>query len=214
MKKITGYTSDWSVMPGDTLDVMVSTYGPGRYRADLVRVICGNDDPDMDIYREEEISAPFAGEYPGREQITVSGSYVTIPSSTLLADLDSFTVQAWVFPTTPEKGAQGLISNWDEATASGFVLMIDDSGGAAMRLGDGKGGTVEVSVDKPLAKRRWHLVSAAYDAEASTLTVTQDFIGPQFEVSTTATATGSVGFTPAMGSTQPLIMAAIPATHP
>jgi N,N-dimethylformamidase len=213
MKKIMGYGSDWTVMPGDTLNVMVSTYGPDRYRADLVRVICGNDDPDLDIYREEEIAAPFAGEYPGSEQITVAGSYVTIPSSPLVTGLGSFTVQAWVFPTTPEKGAQGLISNWDDATASGFALTIDDNGAAAMRLGDGSGGTVEVTTGKPLAKRRWHLVSAAYDAAAA-LTVSQDFIGPQFEASTSASATGAVDFTPAMGSAQPLIMAAMPATHP
>ena len=214
MKKIMGYCTAWTVMPGDTLNVMVSTYGPDRYRADLVRVICGNDDPDLDIYREEEIAAPFAGEYPGREQITVAGSYVTIPSSPLATGLGSFTVQAWVFPTTPEKGAQGLISNWDDATASGFALTIDDSGAAAMRLGDGSGGTVEVTTGRPLAKRRWHLVSAAYDAAAAALTVSQDFIGPQFEASTSASATSAVDFTPAMGSAQPLIMAAMPATHP
>ncbi len=214
MKKVMGYLSAWSVMPGDSLNVMVSTYGPDRFRADLVRVICGNDDPDLDIYREEEIVAPFAGEYPGREQITVSGSYVTIPSSPLVTGLGSFTVQAWVFPTTPEKGAQGLIANWNDATASGFALTIDDNGAAAMRLGDGSGGTTKVTTGKPLAKRRWHLVTAAYDATAGTLTISQDFIGPQFEASTSASALGAVDFTPAMASAQPLIMAAMPATHP
>ncbi|MFP6742399.1 MAG: LamG-like jellyroll fold domain-containing protein, partial [Alphaproteobacteria bacterium] len=214
MKKIIGYGSAWTVMPGDTLNVMVSTYGPDRFRANLVRVICGNDDPDLDIYRDEEIAAPFAGDYPGREQITVAGSYVTIPSSPLMTGLGSFTVQAWVFPTTPEKGAQGLIANWDDATASGFALTIDDSAAAAMRLGDGSGGTVEVTTGKPLAKRRWHLVTAAYDAAAGVICVSQDFIGPQFEASTSASATVAADFTPAMASAQPLIMAAMPATHP
>ena len=64
MKKIIGYCRPWTVMPGDTLDVMVSTYGPDRYRADLVRVICGDDDPDLDIFREEEIAAPFTVKLP------------------------------------------------------------------------------------------------------------------------------------------------------
>lgn len=214
MKKVIGYSSAWSVMPGDMLDVMVSTYGPDRYRANLVRVICGNDVPDLDIYREEEIPAPFAGEHPGREQITIAGSYVTIPSNPLMTGLGSFTVQAWVFPTTPEKGTQGLVSNWDEVGTCGFALVLDDDGAAAMRLGDGSGGIVEATTGKPLAKRRWHLVSAAYDAEAGTICVSQDFIGPQFEVSTSASTTVSIGFTPAMASAQPLIMAAMPATHP
>ena len=62
MKKILGYTNAWSVMPGDTLKVMVSTYGPKSYRADLVRVICGDADPDRDLFKEEEVIAPFAGD--------------------------------------------------------------------------------------------------------------------------------------------------------
>ena len=112
MKKIIGYLNEWSVTPGDTLNVMVSTYGPERYSADLVRVICGDDEPDHGIYREEEIEAPFSGEYPGREQSIAAGSYVTVADAPALAGLDSFTVQAWVFPTTPGKGGQGRIGNW------------------------------------------------------------------------------------------------------
>ena len=52
MKKILGYTDVWSVAPGGTVNVKVSTYGPERYRADLVRVICGDDDPDHGIFLE------------------------------------------------------------------------------------------------------------------------------------------------------------------
>ena len=113
MKKIIAYTNVWSIAPGDTLEVKVSTYGVPRYRADLVRVICGDDDPDRGIYREEEIVAPFAGDYPGRTQIMPAGSHVCVPSSGELKHLKSFTVQVWVFPTTPEKGEQGLVSHWD-----------------------------------------------------------------------------------------------------
>ena len=56
--------------------------------------------------------------------------------------------------------------------------------------------------------------TAAYDAATGAICVSQDFIGPQFEVSTSASATAAVGFTPNMGSPLPLIMAAMPATHP
>ena len=164
MKKVVGYLNAWSVTPGDTLKVMVSTYGADRYRAHLVRVICGDDDPDRGIYREEEIEAPFNGEYPGRNQPTAAGSYVTVADAAAIAALDSFTIQAWVYPTTPDKGIQGLIGNWRDVTASGFALLIDEAGALAMRLGDGDGAVAEVSTDKPLATRRWHLVAAAYDA--------------------------------------------------
>jgi len=80
MKKVLGYTNVWSVAPGETLNVMVSTYGPERYRADLVRVICGDDDPDRGIYREEEVDAPLNGDYPGRLQpIDIRSSVLAIP---------------------------------------------------------------------------------------------------------------------------------------
>jgi N,N-dimethylformamidase len=135
MKKILGYTNTWAIAPGEALDVMVSTYGPERYRADLVRIICGDGEPSHDIYREEDIEAPFSGEYPGRHQPIDAGSYAVVSNSPELAALESFTVQAWVWPTTPHKGEQGLITRWDDALARGFALLIDDTGALAMRLG-------------------------------------------------------------------------------
>ena len=139
MKKILGYASSWSVAPGETLRFMVSAYGPERYRADLVRVICGDDDPDRDIYREEEIEAPFNGEYPGRRQPIDAGSWAVVPDSPALARLRSFTVQAWIWPTTPDKGEQALVSRWRDDPAAGFALLIDAAGALALRVGDGRG---------------------------------------------------------------------------
>ena len=214
MKKIVGYASAWSVMPGETLRVMVSTYGPQRYRADLVRVICGDDEPDHGIYREAEIAAPFSGEYPGRTQPTVAGSYLIFPDVPASAAPGSFTVQAWVFPTTPDKGEQGLIANWCDATTRGFALLIDATGALAMRLGDGSGDSAEVSTGRPLAARRWHLVAAAYDAVTNELSVFQEPIETALEVSSAAGVTRRVAFDAAANGGAPLVMAALPAAHP
>jgi len=214
VKKIIGYASAWSAMPGDTLSIMVSTYGPKRYRAELVRVICGDDEPDRGIFREEEISAPFNGEYPGRTQPTVAGSYLIIPDMPVIASPGSFTVQAWVFPTTPGTGEQGLIANWSGETASGFALLIDGVGALAMRLGDGSGGVAEVSTGRRLATRRWHLVAAAYDAAAKELRVFQEPLETPLEVSSAASVTGRVAFDAAVNNSAPLVMAALPAEHP
>ena len=214
MKKVVGYANAWSVMPGDTLSVMVSTYGPERYRADLVRVICGDDDPDHGIYREEEIAAPFNGEYPGRTQPTVAGSYVIVSDVPAIAAPGSFTVQAWVFPTTPDRGEQGLMANWIGETASGFALLIDDAGALAMRLGDGNGNVAQVSTGRPLAARRWHLVAAAYDAATNELRVSQEPIETPLEVSSAASVASAIAFDVAANGGAPLVMAALPAAHP
>ena len=212
MKKVLGYTNAWSVTPGETIRVMVSTYGPERYRADLVRVICGDDEPDRDIYREEEIEAPFSGEYPGRTQPIGAGSYAVVPDSPSLAGLESFTVQAWVWPTTPGKGEQGLITRWRDDPAGGFALLIDDSGALAMRVGDGRGGVVEIGTGEPLAARRWYLVSGSYDAAAKELSVRQDPIMSPLENLKAADATREVELSAIADVGAPLMFAAFPAT--
>jgi N,N-dimethylformamidase len=206
VKTVVGYANAWSVEPEDTLAIKVSTYGAARYRADLVRVICGDDDPDHGIYLEQEIPAPFSGEYPGRTQATAAGSYVIVPGHEALRSLSSFTVQAWVFPTTPGAGEQGLIALWDERASSGFALHIDPAGALALRLGD----TVH-STGSPLAPRRWHLVAASYDADAGAVHVYQHVIGSPFEPSRTASATGTATAAPSSVSDVALMMAAAPA---
>jgi N,N-dimethylformamidase len=209
MKKILGYTDVWSVAPGETVKVKVSTYGPTRYRADLVRVICGDNDPDHGIFREEEIDAPFNGEYPGRFQPVDAGSYVVVPRSEVISALGSFTVQAWIYPTTPLKGEQGILTNWQDDPAAGFALMIDDTGALALRVGDGAGQVTQVSSGAPLAQRRWYLVSGSYDASEGTIGVRQRAEESTLEALASADATAEA---PGLSMADaPLMFAAFPA---
>jgi N,N-dimethylformamidase len=209
MKQILGYANVWRVIPGAKISFKVSTYGPERYRADLVRVICGDDEPEHGIFREEEIDAPFNGEYPGRFQPIEAGSYGVVPPSAVLDALESFTVQSWVFATTPKKGEQGLIAQWRDDPATGFALLIDDTGSVAMRVGDGVGGVTEISTGAPLAERRWYLVSGSYDASRRELSVSQKPIASTLEGLQAASARGAAsGFT---CTNTPLMFAAFPA---
>ena len=212
MKKILGYTNVWGIAPGETLNVMVSTYGPERYRADLVRVICGDDDPGHDIYREEEIEAPFNGEYPGRLQPIDAGSYTVVPNYPELSALESFTVQAWIWPTTPDKGEQGLITRWQDDPALGFALLIDDTGALAMRVGDGDGNVAEINTGEPLALRRWYLVSGSYDALTGELNVCQEPINSSHENLKVANVTSQAKLNTVAKSDSPLMFAAFPMT--
>jgi N,N-dimethylformamidase len=205
VKAVVGYANAWSVAPDDTLEIKVSTYGAAHYRADLVRVICGDDDPDHGIYLEREIPAPFSGEYPGRTQTMAAGSYVIVPGHEALRSLSSFTVQAWVFPTMPGAGEQALIALWNARTPTGFALHIDPAGALALRVGH-----MVISTGSPLAPRRWHLVAASYDADTGAVHVYQDFIGSPFDPSTTASATGTCTAAPGDLSDVALTMAAVP----
>jgi N,N-dimethylformamidase len=193
MKKILGYADAWSVTPGDRLGFKISTYGAPRYRADLVRVICGDDDPDHDVFRVEAIDAPFNGEYAGRLQPIDAGSYAVVPHADAFDGLDDFTLLAWVYPTTPAKGRQALMAQWRDDPAAGFALMLDDSGALALRVGDGRGNVAEVSSEVPLAARRWYLVAGSYDAAARTISVSQQPRGGGLDALRAARASTAAG---------------------
>ncbi len=159
--------------PDDTVKFMVSCETPITYRADLVRIVCGDDNPEGPGYKEEEIASAINGDYQGRKQHIHAGSYVTVPDSRALRGLESFTVQAFIWPTTPTKGKQALVSKWSAADKSGFALVIDETGSVALEIGDGGGAVARVSVGKELQLRRWYRVGAAYDAAAGVVRVFQ-----------------------------------------
>ncbi len=193
MKKILGYADSWSLAPGDRVGFKISTYGAERYRADLVRVVCGDNHPEHDILRLDEIDAPFAGEYPGRLQPIDAGSYAVVPHASAFDGLDSFTVLAWVYPTTPANGRQALIAQWQDEPATGFALMLDDAGALALRVGDGRGNVAEVSSGERLAERRWYLVAGSYDVATKTISVSQQPQGGSFDPLRAASASASAG---------------------
>ena len=68
-----------------------------------------------------------------------------------------------MWPTTPAKGKQAIISKWDAGSASGFALIIDEQGCVALQMGDGKGGITTVSTQHQMLPRRWYRVGAAYE---------------------------------------------------
>ena len=173
MLKITGYPDRIYARPGDTVKFMVSCETPLTYRADLVRIICGDDNPEGTGYKEEEIASGINGEYRGRKQYIHAGSYVTVPDARPLRTLESFTVQAFVWPTTPLKGKQALISKWSAEDKSGFAVIIDETGSVALELGDGKGAVERLSVGHELQLKRWYRVGAAYDAATGAMRVFQ-----------------------------------------
>jgi N,N-dimethylformamidase len=155
--KLVGYPSRLSVERGGRVEFMVSSQLPS-FQARVVRLIHGDTNPDGPGFKEEPVASEIEGEYPGREQAIVNGSYVRIPAAAELAFGGGFTVQAWVWPTTPGKGVQTLIARREE-----------DGGGFALRLVEGRPtlvvGDAEVALETPLQERLWYGLSAEYDPE-------------------------------------------------
>ncbi len=64
MRKLFGYSDQISVRPGDTIRFMVSSLDNTSYRADIVRLICGDDSPDGPGFKEAVIETSANGDYP------------------------------------------------------------------------------------------------------------------------------------------------------
>ena len=212
---LVGYTDRLSAAPGDTVRFMVSSQHP-RFRADLVRLIHGDESPAGPGYKEREVPSAINGEYPGRSKPIHSGSYVYVPSHPELEALSSFTVTAWVFPTTPTAGLQGLITRWSDAPVpQGFALVIGPDGDLCLHLADRQNPPVQAATGAPLHERVWTFIGASFDAASGRVVLIQQPLR-RWPVATDraliANDTTAVNVTAPPGS--PLLFAALSAGPP
>src|SRR5882757_8076637 len=124
MTVLMGYADRISAAPGETIEFKVSCAGAPRYRAEIVRVLSPEAGPLAPPFRREIVETPANGEYPAREQELRCGSWAMVPADPRFAALDSFSLQAFIWPTLPGRGRQAIIGTWSETLGSGFGLML------------------------------------------------------------------------------------------
>ena len=171
MLRITGYSDCYSLCPGDTIKFFVNSEKGESYRADIVRMIHGDTNPAGPGFKVEELDTPVSKEYPGRNQVIHGGSYVVVPPDHRM-DVESFTLQAFIFPTTPGKGLQGVLTKG--VGGAGCGLFIDENANLALWIGDGKGKVETISSGKPLLRKVWYLAAASYDATSGEVRLYQE----------------------------------------
>ena len=152
--KVVGYADKLSVEPGAAITFMVSSE-PGRFSAQLVRLIHGDTNPAGPGYKDETVASTLDGEYEGGLQKLRPGSFLRASSSPALDEARDFTLQMWICPTLPHKAVQTLVSKGD---GDGFALRLED-GRLTLRLG-----SASVSVDQTVRAGQWYYVSAVYDS--------------------------------------------------
>lgn len=157
MITILGYGDRLSVRPGDSIAFKLSVEDTERvFQADIVRLRCSDDSPGGPGLREAPVPSAVDGEYPARRQRAIAGSHVLVPSSPAFDEPSALTFEVWVWPTTPSRGEQGLLTRWSENR--GLGLFIDAAGCAALRVG-----AFELSSGVPLMARAWTRIAGAYD---------------------------------------------------
>ena len=191
---IVGYADRLSVQPGETIRFMVSSE-LASYRADVVRLMHGDANASGPGFKETLIETPVSGDYEGRRQELPFGSYVLVPDTPALRLRGSFTVTAWIAPTTPgvsfgERAAQGIVTKWSDDDAGGWGVFVDAEGRLALRLGGENGGADTLHAEPPLRAWRsaipgaarprphgvppaWYFVAVSYDADAGQVVFVQ-----------------------------------------
>ncbi|MBK1870676.1 N,N-dimethylformamidase beta subunit family domain-containing protein [Aestuariivirga sp. YIM B02566] len=170
MIEILGYTDRLAVRPGETIEFKVSREtGDGFYRADIVRLRCGDDRPDGPGFQEElVVDAVVNGDYQGRKQEIDCGSYVSIPPAAAFNALAGFELSCLIWPTLPGVGEQTVMGRWsgDSETGMGYALTINSDGKPCLRLGaDGK--VWRLAFPTPVTARRWYRVTARVESKTS-----------------------------------------------
>jgi len=173
MLRITGYSDKYSLCPGENIKFYVNSEQGEDYDAQIVRLIHGDTNPDGPGYKEELINSACNKTYSGQNQRIHGGSYIVVPQDVRL-DVKSFTLQAYIFPTTPEKGRQGIVTKWVEDSATGYGLFIDEQSCLCVQIGDAKGIGVNLSSGKKLLRKVWYLVAVSYDADSGKVTLYQE----------------------------------------
>ncbi len=135
---LVGYADRFSVRPGERIAFMVSCEPASEFRADIVRLVHGDTNPAGPGFKEELVETAAGGDYPARRQEIYAGSHAEVPDHPLLRELTSFALSCYIWPTTPAKGVQGLLTKWDPESSSGYGLFVNESGAIELWLGDGE----------------------------------------------------------------------------
>ena len=156
-KTLVAYADPLSVAAGERLRIMVSCHADDTFRADLVKLICGDDRPRGTGFHEEVIEAGLNGVYPGREQPLQGGSYARLEA---LPAFRALSFSCNVMPTTPFSERQTVLSG------PGLSLTIVD-GHLTLTAGENV-----IRLDEPVVKSRWHRIAISSEGPTTTLSCT------------------------------------------
>ncbi len=205
-KRIIGYPSVFSAAPGEPVSFMLSCEDVEHYRADIVRLRCADLHPDGRGLIEHPIETPVSGRYPGRVQPIDAGSYGVVESDRF-SSLESFTLQAWIWPTTPGGREQVVMGCWGRDGMMQFSLGLDAAGAICLTLGERAGD--RLSTEVALAPRQWAFVGASYAAGAGEARVWQRAQPSYPGASRPVTAKGRASWQPAPGASYLALAAAL-----
>lgn len=179
--KLFGYTDKISVKPGEVVEFYVSAERADTAKAQLVRLIHGDQDAAGPGFIEEEVDCVANGHWRVEEQYTQVGSFLEVTDTGRKLALEgSLTLFAFVCPTLPKvQRGQCVIGRWDNSRNQGYWLGIDESGCIEFRIGEGNK-VDSLQAEVPLQAQVWYFVAATFDAKTGRATLHQEAVRTRY----------------------------------
>jgi N,N-dimethylformamidase len=150
---------------------MVHVSNAAQFDAELVR-LTGPDDAET-AAASIPVDSTIGGTYPARRQKIVAGSFVVIEDHAGLLDLTgSFTLHAFIWPTAPARGFQGIVARWSDWQNRGYALVINAEGRVCLWLGRGDE-RVEITAPESVRDRVWYSIGGSFDSKVGLLALYQ-----------------------------------------
>ncbi|MEM1314381.1 MAG: N,N-dimethylformamidase beta subunit family domain-containing protein [Pseudomonadota bacterium] len=163
--RLFGYADPLAARAGEPVDFMISAEGAKEARAELVRLVHGDFNPEGPGFIEETVASDIPAALPVKRQYTRNGSYARVedPEGRLSPD-GAFTLHAFLWPSMPGGQRQTVIGRWSVDESKGFALGINPEGKLEFWAGDGAV-VDQVTADAPLIPKVWVLACASFDPE-------------------------------------------------
>ncbi|MDG1211425.1 MAG: LamG domain-containing protein [Paracoccaceae bacterium] len=161
--RLFGYSDPLSARAGEPIDFMVSAEGASEVKAELVRLVHGDFNPEGPGFIEEVIETDIPVALPAKRQYTQNGSFarVTDPDAKLAPD-GAFTIHAFIWPSLPVGSRQTIMGRWSVSGSKGYALGINPEGKLEFWVGDGDA-VDQITADAPLVPKVWVLVAASFN---------------------------------------------------
>jgi N,N-dimethylformamidase len=152
---LTGYSDRWSVRPGEAISFHVHCTAP-CYEAQIVRLRHGDENPRGPGFKELLVKSSIDGVHSGASRIIRKGSYGIVEIN---RSFDFLTIAVWIWPTTPARGAQGLVSAMGPGGTLSWSLSLDAGGALEWTIGNFGRLTSAYRLDP----REWYFIAASFD---------------------------------------------------
>lgn len=210
MLKLLGYPSTYTAAPGETIAFHISAEDNQDYDASLVRVICGDCNPEGPGLQFETIPNPVARTYKGKRQSTDAGSYMTA-SVKGLTDRRQITFFAMVWPTLISRDDQTIVVLQNASVQNGLRLLAAQGGVLTLEVtSDGRSKSLALSAT-PMLERQWYAVGFSFDAGTGAAEIWQRPVKPYAQIRDAGSIKGKLPVIAALPST--VTLAGRPATH-